>query len=97
MWTRGNSRTSTPQWKRLRRTAIRVFGNECARCGADGADVRLELDHIIPVAEGGTDTLDNAQLLCGPCHQPKTQAEAACGRARRSPLRKPPIHPSDVL
>ena len=32
-------------------------------------------DHIIPVAEGGTDTITNGQGLCDPCHHTKTQAE----------------------
>lgn len=96
-WTSGPGRASTPAWKRLRKRAIRELGNQCAKCGADGDDVRLELDHIIPVAEGGQDDLDNAQLLCPPCHKPKTQQEAARGRARKSGRRKPPMHPSDAL
>jgi len=96
-WKNGNSRTSTTAWKQLRRRAIREYGNQCARCGADGEDVRLELDHRIPVAEGGTDTLDNAQLLCPMCHAPKTQAEARRGRARRSGKRRPRMHPADAL
>lgn len=95
----GTSRTSSPAWKRLRREAIRVLGYECARCGVDGRDVHLELDHVIPVAEGGEDTIDNAQWLCNPCHKPKTQAEAKRGRAR-SPQRRrgraPRMHPSDA-
>jgi 5-methylcytosine-specific restriction endonuclease McrA len=92
------SRTSSAAWKRLRREAIRVLGYECARCGIDGRDVHLELDHRIPVAEGGEDTLDNAQWLCSPCHKPKTQAEAKRGRARRRRGKRPPrVHPSDVL
>lgn len=40
-------------------------------------------DHIIPVAEGGTDTITNGQGLCDPCHHTKTQAEARRGQARR--------------
>lgn len=97
-WTSGgNSRTSSPAWRQLRRTAITTYGNHCNNCGADGRTTRLELDHIIPVAEGGQDTLDNAQLLCTVCHTPKTQAEAARGRARRSGRRQPRRHPADNL
>lgn len=96
-WNSGYTRTSTSAWKRLRRQAIRAYGNECAQCGTHGTETTLELDHVVPVAEGGTDTLDNAQLICPTCHGPKTQAEAARGRARKSGRRKPRTHPADVL
>lgn len=97
----GTSRTGTPAWKRLRRIARTALPYECARCHIDGADVPLELDHIIPVAEGGSDELDNAMWLCIPCHKVKTQAEAKRGRARQ-PRRRPGVrptrtHPADVL
>ncbi|UQE75802.1 HNH endonuclease [Gordonia sp. PP30] len=94
-WVNGNSRTSTPAWRKIRRQAIIRDGNACTRCGADGRQVQLFCDHIIPVAEGGTDTLDNATMLCGPCHQPKTRSEAARGRQRRAARRYRPTeqHP----
>lgn len=41
-------------------------------------------DHIVPKAEGGSDQETNGQGLCAPCHDEKTRAEAARGRARRS-------------
>ena len=31
-----------------------------------------EIDHIIELASGGTNTLDNLQPLCKPCHAIKT-------------------------
>lgn len=98
----GPSRTSSAAWKRLREIAKVRLGYWCARCGAEGYQVRLELDHVTPVAEGGEDTLDNAQWLCATCHKPKTQAEAKRGRARKPPQRrsakrKPRMHPSDAL
>lgn len=96
-WTRGNSRTSTPAWRTIRRQALIRDGNQCTQCGADGRTTRLECDHIIPVAEGGTDTLDNARMLCLDCHAPKTRAETARGRARKSPRRTARPHPADLL
>lgn len=43
----------------------------CAACGAtDG----LQVDHILPTSKGGTNTLDNFQLLCGPCNIDKGAA-----------------------
>lgn len=76
----GTSRTSTAQWKRIRSQARTRDGNRCVQCGADGRTTQLFCDHITPVAEGGTDTLSNAQMLCKSCHDPKTQAEAQRGR-----------------
>lgn len=39
-------------------------------------------DHIIPLAEGGTDDDDNLQTICQECDKEKTAAEAARGAAR---------------
>jgi 5-methylcytosine-specific restriction protein A len=33
------------------------------------------VDHIVPLAIGGTDTDDNVQSLCDPCHERKTALE----------------------
>lgn len=41
-----------------------------------------QCDHIVPTAEGGAHELFNLQWLCTPCHEVKTQAEAARGIAR---------------
>lgn len=71
----------------------------CVQCGYLGTPNAgdLNADHVIPRAEGGEDTLENLQTLCRPCHEPKIQAEAARGRARRRPKRRPPLHPADAL
>ena len=37
--------------------------------------MELELDHIVNVAQGGTDDESNLQSLCVPCHKKKTQME----------------------
>lgn len=41
---------------------------KCVRCGSNE---RIEFDHIIPVAEGGSSTERNIQLLCEPCNRSK--------------------------
>lgn len=43
----------------------------CVKCGSSGHGVRLEVDHKIPVASGGTDALDNLQILCFECNRGK--------------------------
>lgn len=94
----GASRTSTAPWRAVHRMARKVLPYECARCGIDGRDVKLELDHVIPVAEGGADDIGNAQWLCPACHKPKTQAEAKRGQARhRQRGRRVRVHPADAL
>ena len=40
-------------------------GFTCAACSYAGND--LQLDHVVPVAKGGTNDLRNLQLLCPPC------------------------------
>lgn len=44
----------------------------CAHCKAE---VSQELDHIIPISEGGTDAWENLQGLCITCHKAKTARE----------------------
>lgn len=55
----------------------------CAGCGSIRTD--HEVDHIVPLEQGGTDELSNLQLLCAwfdasgakqGCHAAKTKAEA---------------------
>lgn len=46
-------------------------GFTCVLCGACGQGVRLEVDHKVPHAMGGTDALDNLQTLCFECNRGK--------------------------
>jgi hypothetical protein len=41
---------------------------KCVKCG--GAE-KLEFDHIIPIAKGGSNTERNIQLLCEQCNRAK--------------------------
>ncbi|WP_420437032.1 HNH endonuclease [Candidatus Poriferisodalis sp.] len=46
----------------------------------------LELDHIKPLGDGGTDADDNLQLLCRDCHTRKTRREnQARAKAKNAP------------
>jgi 5-methylcytosine-specific restriction endonuclease McrA len=42
-----------------------------------------ELDHILPLIDGGGHGLDNLQTLCVPCHEEKTAREAMARAERR--------------
>lgn len=48
-------------------------GFSCAMCGHTGND--LQLDHVAPVAKGGTNDLGNLQLLCPPCNLTKSDRQ----------------------
>lgn len=68
--------------------------NSCQACGQPGHHV----DHIIPLAEGGTHDPHNLQLLCTPCHNAKTRTEATRGKQRRTQRARHPreAHPGLV-
>ena len=47
-------------------------GFACQYCGAQPPAVLLECDHIIPVAEGGQNDIDNLVTACVPCNRGKS-------------------------
>lgn len=48
----------------------------CARCTAKGFIREATVpDHIVALANGGTDTWDNLQSLCDECHREKTNED----------------------
>jgi HNH endonuclease len=61
-------RRREPVSREIRRMVFERDGGRCQQCGAD---FDLQYDHIIPVALGGATTVDNLQLLCGPCNREK--------------------------
>ena len=65
---RAHSRGTDTEWRRLREACFRVWGKTCMYCGDRATDV----DHIIEIAAGGSNSIDNLQPLCKPCHMAKT-------------------------
>jgi len=57
-------------------------GFQCLWCGA-GSFIQLHVDHIIPVAAGGTDATDNLRTLCRYCNLDRSnfQTDAFSARA----------------
>ena len=41
------------------------------RCGAED---ELQFDHVIPVAKGGGNAIDNVQVLCADCNPQKSDS-----------------------
>ena len=52
--------------------ALKAFYNfKCLRCGAQEPDIKLTRDHVIPLTQGGSDSIDNVQPLCARCNSKK--------------------------
>ena len=62
--------------RRARRVLDRCVGC-CHLCGNPGA---TQVDHVIPLAEGGADDETNLAPIHEHCHREKTQAEARRAR-----------------
>lgn len=56
----------------LRHEVFKRDGYKCVECGATNKDVRLEVDHIVPLSNGGSDELTNLQTLCHECNMSKS-------------------------
>jgi 5-methylcytosine-specific restriction endonuclease McrA len=63
-------RGNTTKRERLRAQAFKMYGKTCNYCG----DIGLEVDHVIELAAGGEDSIENLQVLCKNCHKQKTSA-----------------------
>ena len=63
------SRKKLPENTRLSIYAKHDY--KCATCGVDLRLVTPHIDHIVPIAKGGPDTLENMQALCQSCNLKK--------------------------
>jgi 5-methylcytosine-specific restriction endonuclease McrA len=51
---------------------LKAFHNfTCLRCGKREPEIKLTRDHVIPLTQGGTDSIDNIQPLCAQCNSKK--------------------------
>ena len=60
-----------PPYRSHKPTLYGLQEGDCAGCGAHFEARHLEVDHIISRRKGGTDHIDNLQLLCGSCNRIK--------------------------
>lgn len=75
-----------------RAATIQRDGHHCAHCGNPPTLLNpLELHHVLPLADGGTDHPDNLRLLCRHCHgtQHKGGAQIAGSTAGAHAPRRP--------
>lgn len=60
-----------PMSKKLRFEIFKRDGFACQYCGAKAPEVRLHVDHIVPVAKGGEDEMSNLTTACVDCNHGK--------------------------
>ena len=58
--------------KSLRVQVLARDSYRCRMCGRSSDEVALEVDHVVPVASGGTDELSNLATLCRDCNVGKS-------------------------
>lgn len=61
-----------PVSRRLRYEVLRRDNYACRYCGAGAPDVKLTVDHVIPVTLGGSDEPQNLITACEPCNNGKS-------------------------
>ena len=70
-----NQRIRGRALQRIRQRFLRA-NPLCMSCYERGyAQAATQLDHIIALVNGGTDTQDNRQGLCDECHEAKTRID----------------------
>lgn len=84
-WYEKNSDSAKQKWRNRRALKLKAGGshtsaevklliekqrNKCAVCFTDISE-RSHIDHILPLALGGSDNIENIQLLCPSCNLQK--------------------------
>ncbi|MDP2630063.1 MAG: HNH endonuclease [Candidatus Uhrbacteria bacterium] len=55
------------EWNLLKKQ----YNFTCPMCGESEPQVKLTIDHIIPISKGGSNWIENIQPLCGLCNSKK--------------------------
>jgi 5-methylcytosine-specific restriction endonuclease McrA len=61
------STVTLEQWEKLKQK----YNHTCLSCGKVEPDIKLELDHIVPLSKHGTNDISNIQPLCKSCNSSK--------------------------
>ncbi len=81
--------------RQMKEYLVETFGLQCWGCNFHTPDDRyLQLDHVDPKADGGSNHLDNRALLCQPCNGAKsnriTMSQLRRENIKSSHLTRPP-------
>lgn len=80
-WGTSTRRTRTISGSKQQARAARIMRQHDRTCHICGKPMADEVDHVIPLAEGGADDDSNLRPIHSvPCHAEKTQAEAQRAR-----------------
>jgi len=63
-----------PVSKRIRYEVLRRDSYTCRYCGAKAPEAKITVDHVVPVALGGSDDPSNLAAACDPCNGGKTSS-----------------------
>jgi 5-methylcytosine-specific restriction endonuclease McrA len=56
---------------------------KCKICELEVNDREFDIDHKIPIANNGRNTIDNLQAICRPCHKKKTAKETYFNKLKK--------------
>jgi len=56
------------EWQKLKA----FYNYRCLCCGKQEPEIKLTRDHVLPLTQGGSDSIDNIQPLCARCNSKKT-------------------------
>ncbi len=87
-WAKSPTAAKRVTGRRLQALRERLFTDNplCVECERQGrVTLATQRDHVISLAEGGTDEDDNVQGLCRACHDTKSRQESV--RGRNGPVR----------
>lgn len=71
-WARPRIEGGRPASRRTRFKVLERDGYRCRYCGRTSQEVAIDVDHIVPVREGGTDELSNLVSACVDCNMGKS-------------------------
>lgn len=83
-----SSRSADARWRRLTKQILKRDNHQCQiRYVGICTGRATEVDHIIPVTQGGTDHPSNLQAACRECHLAKSSDEGHIAQGHKPPGR----------